>query len=95
MFVCLAAVLGAMAFPSSNRVVVFVSPWSSNDAVLNVINKANGEIVNTAKKDWIAIGQSKETGFIFRLYQSGALLVLSADFATACLPKEFFERKVL
>lgn len=92
---CLVLVFGAMAFPSSERVAVFVSPWSPQHKVFGVVATAQGNIVSAGKKDWVAVAQSDEPDFISRLYRSGALLVLNANFATACLPREFFRKNTI
>ena len=49
---------------------------------LAAVARANGRII--ASNDYFTIARSDDTGFVARLYASGALLVLDAEQAGGC-----------
>nr|WP_321982000.1 hypothetical protein [uncultured Cohaesibacter sp.] len=92
--------LGVIVFASlpralGNKIVVFVPPWSSPTAAVEVIARAGGAFVGMGNKPWIAIGVSEEPGFTARLYHSGAWFVGSGEVFSACLPASLVRQRTL
>ena len=86
--------------PKNDRVAIITPPWGESGEILSVIDKADGALVNTGRRDWIAVvspqiqssninGEIENTvsasGFVAKLYQAGAWLVIDGSIAAACL----------
>jgi hypothetical protein len=70
----------ALTFGSApGKSMAVVGPQSH---ALAAIAKANGRII--ASNDYFTLARSDESGFVARLYASGALLVLDAEQAGGC-----------
>ncbi|WP_417415566.1 hypothetical protein [Hoeflea sp.] len=79
------AVLSAAAIvPRNGKALVIVSPWSEPGRVIDVIADAGGSIMNGTGSPYAAIAYSDEPGFAFRLFSSGAMLVLDGSLAFFC-----------
>jgi|GEM_PF-2703343 len=71
--------------PQKNKsIAVVVSPWAEQHHIINVIASAGGVIKTQDAIHWIAISQNDNPNLINKLYKHGALLVINADFVTAC-----------
>ena len=78
-------VLSAAAIvPRNGQALVMVSPWSEPGHVVNVIANAGGSIINGTGAPYAAIAYSDQPGFAFRLFKSGAMLVLDGSLAFFC-----------
>lgn len=78
-------VLSAAAIaPRNGQALVIVSPWSDPSRVVDVISQAGGSVVNGTGTPYAAIAHSNEPGFAFRLFKSGAMLVLDGSLAFFC-----------
>jgi len=78
-------VLSAAAIvPRNGQALVLVSPWSEPGRVIDVIADAGGSIINGTGAPYAAIAHSDEPGFAFRLFRSGAMLVLDGSLAFFC-----------
>ncbi|KGF69073.1 hypothetical protein LL06_12720 [Hoeflea sp. BAL378] len=78
-------VLSAAAMtPRDGRALVFVSPWSEPGRVVEVIAQAGGSILNGTGAPYAAIAHSSEPFFTYRLFKSGAVLVLDGSLAFLC-----------
>ncbi|MDF1609841.1 hypothetical protein PZ897_16765 [Hoeflea sp. YIM 152468] len=79
------AVLSAAAMaPRNGQALVIVSPWSEPERVISVIADAGGSIINGTGAPYAAIAYSDEPDFAFRLFKSGAMLVLDGSLAFFC-----------
>lgn len=78
-------VLSAAAIvPRNGQALVMVAPWSEPGRVVDVIADAGGSIMNGTGAPYAAIAYSDEPGFAFRLFKSGAMLVLDGSLAFFC-----------
>ena len=78
-------VLAAAAIvPRNGRALVLVAPGSDPGRGIEVIAEAGGTVVNGTGSPYAAIGYSDDPGFAFRLFTSGALLVLDGSLAFFC-----------
>lgn len=81
----IAVVLSAAAiFPRNGQALVIVPPWSEPGRVIGVIADAGGSVINGTDAPYAAIAHSDEPGFAFRLFKSGAMLVLDGSLAFFC-----------
>jgi hypothetical protein len=79
----------ALLAPRSGQPVAVFS-WSTDDGgAATIAARAHGDLVAAGRTQRIVIAQSSEADFISRLYAAGALLVLDASAATACLSPIF------
>lgn len=74
----------AAVVPRNGKALVIVSPWSDPGRVINVIADAGGSVMNGTGAPYAAIAYSDEPGFAFRLFKSGAMLVLDGSLAYFC-----------
>ncbi len=74
----------AAVVPRNGQALVIVSPWSEPERVIDVIADAGGSIMNGTGSPYAAIAHSDEPGFAFRLFKSGAMLVLDGSLAFFC-----------
>lgn len=78
-------VLSAAAIvPRNGQALVIVPPWSDPGRVVDVIADAGGSVMNGTGAPYAAIAHSDEPGFVFRLFKSGAMLVLDGSLAFFC-----------
>ncbi|MBC7284597.1 hypothetical protein [Hoeflea sp.] len=78
-------VLAAAAMtPRDGQALVIVSPWSEPGRIIEVIADAGGSFMNGTGSPYAAIARSDEPGFVFRLFGSGAMLVLDGSLAFFC-----------
>ncbi|SOE08439.1 hypothetical protein SAMN05877838_0159 [Hoeflea halophila] len=78
-------VLSAAAItPRNGQALVIVPPWSEPSRVVDVISQAGGSVINGTDAPYAAIAHSDEPGFAFRLFSSGAMLVLDGSLAFFC-----------
>ncbi len=71
--------------PQENKsIAVVVSPWAEPYHIVNVISAAGGVVKTQDSNHWIAISQNDSPNLIKKLYNNGAILVINADFVTAC-----------
>ena len=78
-------VLSAAAIvPRNGQALVIVPPWSDPGRVVDVIADAGGSVMNGTGAPYAAIAHSDEPGFAFRLFKSGAMLVLDGSLAFFC-----------
>ncbi|MCY0095285.1 hypothetical protein [Hoeflea ulvae] len=78
-------VLGAvLVTPRQGKAVVLVAPWSEPGRAIEVIAAAGGSVLNGTGSPHAVIAHSDEPGFAFRLFQSGAMLVLDGSLAFLC-----------
>lgn len=78
-------VLLAGLMPSERgQVAVLQFPWSNQSAV-ETVARAGGQIHSASARGYVAVTQSENKGFVLRLYQEGAGLVISANAAAACV----------
>lgn len=78
-------VLAAAAIaPTKGQALVLVSPWSEPSRVLEVIAEAGGSLLNGTGTPYAAIAHSSEPYFAYRLFRSGAVLVLDGRLAFLC-----------
>jgi len=82
--VILVVLSAAAIVPRNGQALVIVSPWSDPGRVINVIADAGGSIMNGTGAPYAAIAHSDEPGFAFRLFRSGAMLVLDGSLAFFC-----------
>ncbi|MBU4529790.1 MAG: hypothetical protein KUA43_08940 [Hoeflea sp.] len=81
----IAVVLAAAAMtPRDGQALVLVAPWSEPGRVLEVIAEAGGSIMNGTGTPYAAIAYSSEPYFTYRLFSSGAVLVLDGSLAFLC-----------
>ena len=81
----IAVVLAAAAMtPRDGQALVLVAPWSEPGRVLEVIAEAGGTIMNGTGAPYAAIAYSGEPYFTYRLFSSGAVLVLDGSLAFLC-----------
>ncbi len=85
-FVFSLLLLGAVvARPGGPFVVVITNPAESAAANMAVIAEAGGRFVWSGRYSWISVAQSDEPGFVERLFQAGAFMVLNHELAVGCL----------
>jgi len=78
-------VLSAAAItPRNGQALVIVPPWSDPGRVIQVIAGAGGSVLNGTGAPYAAIAHSDKPGFAFRLFKSGAMLVLDGSLAYFC-----------
>ncbi|AKI00416.1 hypothetical protein IMCC20628_01702 [Hoeflea sp. IMCC20628] len=82
--VILIVLTAAVVTPRQGKAVVFVPPWSEPGRVLEVIAAAGGSVLNGTGKSYAVIAQSDQPWFAFRLFQSGAMLVLDGSLSFLC-----------
>ena len=82
--VILVVLSAAAIVPRNGQALVIVSPWSDPGRVINVIADAGGSVMNGTGAPYAAIAYSDEPGFAFRLFKSGAMLVLDGSLAFFC-----------
>lgn len=82
--VMFAFLLASAVIPTGPFVAVVVSPWSQREEALSVVANAGGTLVAPARVNWIVIAHSAEEGFVSRLRQSGALIVLNHTVMSGC-----------
>ena len=82
--VIVSVLTAAAVVPRNGQALVIVSPWSEPGRVVNVIADAGGSIMNGTGSPYAAIAHSDEPGFAFRLFRSGAMLVLDGSLAFFC-----------
>lgn len=81
-------VLSAAAMtPRNGQALVLVAPWSDPARVIEVVARAEGSILNGTGAPYAAIAHSDKPGFFFRLFKSGAILVLDGSLASFCRSK--------
>lgn len=76
---CAAAIV-----PRHGQALVIVPPWSEPGRVIDVISDAGGSVMNGTGSPYAAIAHSDEPWFAFRLFRSGAMLVLDGSLAFFC-----------
>jgi len=82
--VILVVLSAAAIVPRNGQALVIVSPWSDPGRVIDVIADAGGSVMNGTGAPYAAIAHSDEPGFAFRLFKSGAMLVLDGSLAFFC-----------
>lgn len=82
--VILVVLSAAAIVPRNGQALVIVSPWSDPGRVIEVIADAGGSVMNGTGAPYAAIAHSDEPGFAFRLFKSGAMLVLDGSLAFFC-----------
>lgn len=82
--IILVVLTAAAIVPTSGRALVIVPPWSDPARVVQVIRDAGGSYVNGTGTAYAAIAHSDASNFPFRLFRSGALLVLDGSLASFC-----------
>jgi len=82
--VILVVLSAAAIVPRNGQALVIVSPWSDPGRVIEVIAGAGGSVMNGTGAPYAAIAHSDEPGFAFRLFRSGAMLVLDGSLAFFC-----------
>lgn len=82
--VILVVLSAAAIVPRNGQALVIVSPWSDPERVIEVIADAGGSIMNGTGAPYAAIAHSDEPWFAFRLFRSGAMLVLDGSLAFFC-----------
>lgn len=82
--VIMVVLTAAAVIPRGDRALVFVAPWSPEDRIVDVIGSAGGSVINGTGMPYAAIAQSENPDFVFRLFSSGALLVLDGSLAYFC-----------
>lgn len=82
--VILVVLSAAAIVPRNGQALVIVSPWSDPGRVIEVIAEAGGSVMNGTGAPYAAIAHSDESGFAFRLFKSGAMLVLDGSLAFFC-----------
>jgi hypothetical protein len=81
----IALVLTAAAVvPRNGKALVLVAPWSEPERIVEVIGDAGGSYLNGTGAPYAAIAHSDEPGFAYRLFKSGAFLVLDGSLAFFC-----------
>jgi hypothetical protein len=84
-FVVLVCVmLGALAFPRSDFLLVAINPALKPGSMMEIIGKAGGTFVASTQYPWLAVAHSEAPGFAFRLFKSGALMVMDHALAAGC-----------
>jgi hypothetical protein len=99
-FFGIAAILPAFALAAAPRegslVAVVTVPWAGEAAALRVVVDADARIVSRGRYSWLTIVRDQEgrPELTRRLYDAGAMAVLSAEFVSACLDasKVFWSR---
>jgi len=82
---CLAVPVLVAAAPRPGRPVA-VFAWSSDiGGAAAIAARANGELRSASRSNRIVIASSTAPDFVARLYGAGALLVVDATMAAACL----------
>lgn len=82
--------------PKTDRVAVIASPWGEAGQILSILDRADGALVNSGRRNWIAVVTPQSavvqptkidtnSRFIEKLYQAGAWLVIDGSIAAACL----------
>lgn len=84
-FVSLLLLGAVVARPNGSFVVVVTNPAESAVGNMAVIAEAGGRFVWSGRYSWISVAQSDEPGFVGRLFQAGATMVLNHDLAVGCL----------
>ena len=79
--------LAAAMTPRNGQALVLVSPWSPPGRVMDVIAEAGGSIINGTGTPYAAVAYSSEPYFTYRLFRSGAVLVLDGSLAFLCRSK--------
>ena len=82
--VILVVLAASVISPRDGRALVLVSPWSEPGRVIDVIALAGGSVLNGTGAPYAAIAFSDEPGFTYRLFRSGAVLVLDGSLAFLC-----------
>ena len=82
--VILVVLSASVMTPRNGQALVLVSPWSEPDRVVEVIAQAGGSILNGTGAPYAAIAFSDQPNFAYRLFKSGALLVLDGSLAFLC-----------
>ncbi|MCC0035947.1 MAG: hypothetical protein H6887_11890 [Hoeflea sp.] len=82
--VILVVLSAAAIVPRNGQALVIVYPWSDPGRVIEVIADAGGSVMNGTGAPYAAIAHSDEPGFAFRLFKSGAMLVLDGSLAFFC-----------
>ena len=78
----------AVAPKAASPVAVVVAPWAARGEAVRIVAAMSGTVIGATRGGNVAIAQFAGGDFVTRLYQSGALLVLDASVATACLTIE-------
>lgn len=95
-FICAAIISVPILMPKTDRVAVIASPWGDAGQILSILDRADGALVNSGRRDWIAvvtpqsamaqpIKTDSDSRFVEKLYQAGAWLVIDGSIAAACL----------
>jgi hypothetical protein len=82
--VILIVLSAAAIIPRNGKALVFVPPWSEPGHVIAVIAKAGGSVLNGTGASYAVIAHSDQSGFAYRLFKSGAVLVLDGSLAFFC-----------
>ncbi len=83
-FIILASSLISLVPQNNKSIAVVISPWAEQNQIANVIASAGGVIKTQDRVHWIAISHNDNPNLIKNLYGHGALLVINAEFVTAC-----------
>jgi hypothetical protein len=66
-------------------VAVIAVPWEREGAALRIVAAADGLVLAAGGSGAIAIATSAASGFVGRLYRSGAILVVDGAALSTCL----------
>jgi len=75
----------ALAPKAGAPVAVVAPPWATDGEAVRIVAAADGVVVSATRRGGIAVATSDAAGFIGRLYQSGATVVIDAAALSACL----------
>ncbi|WJH40705.1 hypothetical protein N7E02_08905 [Aliirhizobium terrae] len=75
--------------PRGSFFLVVAQPFASEQTVLSIIGRADGNYVAGGSLPWIAIAQSDAPSFPAQLRRAGALLVLNANLKSICSQEIF------
>lgn len=81
--------LSSLPKAGADNVVVFVSPYASEQYALEVVAQADGYLMNAGSWPWIVLATSPNPEFVEELYEAGALFVGSGRLFSACFPEAF------
>jgi len=76
--------LAGIAYPRGDYVLVVGKPGVTEAGMMDVISAAGGTFVSGGRYDWLVVAHAESDGFVSRLMQSGALLVLDHALAAGC-----------
>jgi hypothetical protein len=75
--------------PRGSFFLVVAQPFASEQTVLSIIGRADGNYVAAGSLPWIAIAQSDAPSFPAQLRRAGALFVLNANLKSICSQETF------